>query len=119
MPFEADFCHFKIILYEVLYYISKRQINRKKKVLESLGYVILIYFLILTKIRKDLIFVLFRRMSMFLILPDTVEPGIATLESTITTHFVKELRATLKVWIIIHVCLACCYSQPLFLFVFY
>ena len=36
---------------------------------------------------------------MFLILPDTVEPGIVTLESTITTHFVKELRATLKVWI--------------------
>ena len=36
-------------------------------------------------------------MSMFLVLPDSVEPGISNLEEKITTDFVKELRATLKV----------------------
>jgi hypothetical protein len=36
-------------------------------------------------------------MSMFLILPDQVDPGIRDLEHNITTSLVKELMATLQV----------------------
>jgi serine protease inhibitor len=38
-----------------------------------------------------------RRMSMFLILPDQVDPGIRDLEQNITTSLIKELMATLQV----------------------
>jgi len=36
-------------------------------------------------------------MSMFLILPDQVDPGIRDLEQNITTSLIKELMATLQV----------------------
>ena len=39
----------------------------------------------------------FRRMSLFVILPDQVDPGIAGIEAIITTDLIKELMGTLKV----------------------
>ena len=38
-----------------------------------------------------------RRMSLFLILPDYLNPGIHQLEANFTTHHIKELMSTLKV----------------------
>lgn len=43
-----------------------------------------------------------RRMSMFLILPDQVHPGVASLELNINTTLVKELMGTLKVYLFIY-----------------
>ena len=36
-------------------------------------------------------------MSLFVILPDQVDPGIAGIEAIITTDLIKELMGTLKV----------------------
>ena len=41
-------------------------------------------------------------MSMFLILPDQVDPGVASLELNINTTLVKELMGTLKVYLFIY-----------------
>ena len=38
-----------------------------------------------------------RRMSMFLILPDHLDPGIQQMEANFTTHHIKALMATLQV----------------------
>ena len=38
-----------------------------------------------------------RRMSLFLILPDYLNPGIQQLEANLTTHHIKALMSTLKV----------------------
>ena len=38
-----------------------------------------------------------RRMSLFLILPDYLTPGIQQLEANLTTHHIKALMSTLKV----------------------
>ena len=38
-----------------------------------------------------------RRMSMFLILPDHLDPGIHQMEANFTTHHIKALMATLQV----------------------
>ena len=46
-----------------------------------------------------------RRMSLFLLLPDYLNPGIHQLEANFTTHHIKELMATLKVWS----CCCCCH----------
>ena len=49
-----------------------------------------------------------RRMSLFLILPDYLNPGIQQLEANLTTHHIKELLSTLKVW-------SCCLLSLLYL----
>ena len=38
-----------------------------------------------------------RRMSMFLILPDHLDPGIEQMEANLTTHHIKALMVTLQV----------------------
>ena len=51
-----------------------------------------------------------RRMSLFLILPDYLNPGIHQLEANFTTHHIKELMSTLKV------CSCCCRCTVVVLF---
>ena len=40
-----------------------------------------------------------RRMSMFLILPDHLDPGIEQMEANLTTHHIKALMVTLQVFL--------------------